>query len=101
MIGRATQSAPSPLQEVAELVGQSGGFIIDTILCTRRLLKDICRNCIGRCGRDLGCAAAAAMYESASNEAKITPFRQGGLRERNESIEIAHVELVQNVQQWG
>jgi hypothetical protein len=88
MIGRATQSAP--LQKVAELIGQSGGFIVDTALCARRLLVDICRNCIGGRGRDLSCAAAAAtMYESVSNHGK-DPLPPGGLQEGKESIEISH-----------
>lgn len=77
MIGRATRSAP--LQKVAELIGQSSSFIIDTVLCARRLLEGICGNCISGRGRDLSCAAAATMYESVSSHAKI-PFRQVGCR---------------------
>jgi len=73
MIGRATQSAP--LQKVVELIGQSDGFIVDTALCARRWLVDICRNCIGGRGRDLSCAAAATMYESVSSQSRV-PFRQ-------------------------
>lgn len=94
MIGRATRSVA--LQKVAELIGQLNGFIVDTALCARHLLDDICRNCIGGRGRALSCAAAATMYESVSSHTKIPSARRaaGG----KESIEISHVELVQSMQ---
>jgi len=95
MIGRSTRSAP--LQKVTELIGQSSGFIVDTALCARGLLVDICRNCIGGRGRDLSRATAATMYESVSSHAKI-PLPPGGLQEGKESIGVSHMGLVQNVQ---